>query len=542
MDIVATQAKNSKKTGRWHRRVLRLLIAEMQRPIAPAALIILLLLTGSRAFASLPDPLRINSGPIRGVAGATPDIRVFKGIPYAAAPVGALRWRAPQPVQAWETVRPADRFGPVCPQPAPNDFYRREYFTGPQPQFSEDCLYLNVWTDASSSEQRRPVMLWIHGGGNVQGYGSEPAFDGEAFARHGVVLVTFNYRLNIFGLFAHPELRAESEHHVSGNYQELDQIAALQWVHRNIAAFGGDPNNVTIFGQSSGAASVNRLLCCPLAKGLFHKVICESAAILNSRDSRQKLAEMEKRGVACAEALGAHSLADLRAKSADELLAATNKFRFDPTIDGYVLPELAVDVFARGGQDAVPMMIGSTADEGPYAPMTAAAFRDAARKRFGDGADRFLSLYPADTDEQAAQSKHDARRDESFTGERAEARAQAKLGVPVYLYYFSRKPPGHDRDKYGAFHSADVEYVFNTLGATDRPWEQTDRDLATAMIQYWTNFAATGNPNAKDLPDWPAYDSEKDSCMEFGDSIAAHPVTRTEKLEFLEPHLDKDAH
>lgn len=509
----------------------------------PAALLALacLLFTSSPSKASLPEPIHLDSGFITGVAGSTSDVRVFKGIPYAAPPVGELRWRAPEPPMPWDGARKADRFGPVCPQPAPNDFYRREYFTGPQPTFSEDCLYLNVWTAAPSASERRPVMLWIHGGGNVQGYGSEPAFDGEAFARHGVVLVTFNYRLNIFGLYAHPALSTESEHHVSGNYQELDQIAALQWVHRNIAAFGGDPNNVTIFGQSSGGASVNRLLCCPLAKGLFHKVILESAAILNSRDSKQKLPEMEKRGVACAEALGAHSIQDMRAKSADELLAATKKFRFDPTIDGYVLPELAVDVFARGGQDAVPMMIGSTADEGPYAPITAEAFRAAARKRFGDDATKFLALYPADSDEQAAQSKHDARRDESFTGERAEARAQSKLGVPAYLYYFSRKPPGHDREKYGAFHSADVEYVFNTLDATDRPWEQTDRDLASLMIQYWTHFAATGDPNGPDLPQWPTYDPEHDACMEFGDHTTAHPIPHPERLDFLEPYLNKEA-
>jgi para-nitrobenzyl esterase len=499
-------------------------------------------LAATNVAAALEEPVRLDTGLVSGVPGVSPEVRVFKSIPYAAPPIGDLRWREPQPPAAWKGVRKADQFGPICPQLpyVPGSFYQMEYFQGPQPPMSEDCLYLNVWTAAKSARERRPVMVWIHGGGNVQGYGSEPCFDGEAFARKGVVLVTINYRLGIFSCFAHPDLSKESPHHVSGNYGELDQITALQWVKRNIAAFGGDPANVTIFGQSSGGASVNRLLVSPLAKGLFQRVICESAAVWNSRDSKATLAQMEQRGLAFAGTNGVHSLKELRALSVTNLLAGFAKIRFDPNIDGYVLPELAVDIFARGGQTAMPMLLGANSDEGEFTPIKAATFIAETRKRFGADADEFLKLYPAGSDAEAAQSKHDARRDESFAGERAQAAAQAVLGQPVWLYYFDRKPPGHDRDRYGAFHAAELEYVFNTLNATDRPWEDTDRQLASLIISYWVNFAATGNPNGPDLPAWPAYDPRTDHCMELGDTVASRAIPDKVRLNFLKHFLDKD--
>jgi para-nitrobenzyl esterase len=504
---------------------------------------LVLLLMANASFGAITEPVRLDAGLVSGVAGVEAGVRVFKGIPYAAPPVGELRWRAPVPPAAWEGVRKADQFSAICPQvlPATNSFYGEEYFLGPQPPMSEDCLYLNVWTAATSAAERRPVMVWIHGGGNVQGYGSEPCFDGEAFARKGVVLVTINYRLNIFSCFAHPELSGESALHVSGNYGELDQIAALQWVRRNIAAFGGNPTNVTIFGQSSGGASVNRLLVAPMAKGLFQKAICESAAVWNSRDSKAALAEMEKRGVQFAATNGVHTLKELRALSASALLDGFAKIRFDPNVDGWVLPDLAVNIFARGGQAAVPMLLGSTADEGQFTPVKAATFRADIQKRFGAVADDCLKLYPAGSDAEAAQSKHDERRDESAAGERAQAAAQAALGQPVWLYYFDRPPPGHDRERYGAFHAAELEYVFNTLGATDRPWEDSDRQLAGRMISYWVNFAATGNPNGPGLPAWPAYDPKTDRTMELGARAGERPVPNRAQLDFLKGFLDREA-
>jgi para-nitrobenzyl esterase len=513
----------------------------MNRLKLPVSLICFLLTHA--VFAAIREPVQLDSGLISGVAGSNTDVCVFKGIPYAAPPVGDLRWRPPMPVVPWRGVRKADSFSAICPQvlPATNSFYGIEYFLGPQPPMSEDCLYLNVWTAAKSSRERRPVMVWIHGGGNVQGYASEPCFDGDAFARKGVVLVSINYRLGIFSCFAHPALTAESPQHVSGNYGEFDQIAALKWVQKNIAAFGGNPTNVTIFGQSSGGASINRLLVSPLAKGLFQKVIIESAAVWNSRDSKATLAEMEQRGVLFAETNGVHTLKELRAMSANDLLAGFAKLRFDPNIDGYVLPDLAVNIFSRGGQFAVPMLLGSTSDEGSFAPVKAATFRADIAKRFGALTNEFFKLYPADSDAQAAQSKHDERRDESAAGERAEAASQAALGQPVWLYYFDRKPPGRDREKYGAFHASELEYVFNTLNATDRPWEETDRKLADAMIAYWSNFAATGNPNGAGLPPWPAYDSKSDMSMELGGNIGARPIPNKTQLDFLKNFLDKDA-
>jgi para-nitrobenzyl esterase len=500
------------------------------------------ILAAQTLSAAIKEPVRLDAGLITGVAGANPEVRVFKGIPFAAPPVGDLRWHAPLPPTPWEDVRAADKFSPMPMQPpyAPGSFYQMEFFRWPQPPASEDCLYLNVWTAAKSEKERRPVMVWIYGGGMVQGHGAEPCFDGEAFARKGVILVTFNYRVGIFGLFAHPELSAESEQHISGNYAELDQIAALQWVQRNIAAFGGDPDNVTVFGQSAGGASINRLLVSPLAKGLFQKVIIESAAVLNSRDSKAGLVEMERRGVAFAETNSIHSLKELRAMPATNVLAATVKIRFDPNVDGRVLPELAVNIFARGGQYPVPMLIGSTSDEGQLTPIKAETFREFVQTNYGAQAEAFLKLYPTGSDDEAAQSKHDARRDESAAGERAEARAQMKLGQPAYLYYFDRKPPGHDRARYGAFHAAEIEYVFNTLNVTDRPWEATDRQLADLLISYWTNFAATGNPNGHGLPEWPAYDPKTDLSMELGDKVGTRTNDQA-RLDFQEQFLNQAA-
>ena len=494
-------------------------------------------------LAALEEPVHLDSGLVSGVNGLDKEVRVFKGIPYAAPPMGELRWRPPIPPASWSGIRKADHFSAICPQvlPATDSFYGLEYFQGPQPPMSEDCLYLNVWTAAKSSNDDRPVMVWIHGGGNVQGYGSEPVFDGEAFARKGVVLVTINYRLGIFSCFAHPELSQESSQHVSGNYGELDQIAALQWVRRNIAAFGGNPDNITLFGQSSGGASINRLLVSPPAKGLFQRVIVQSAAVWNSRDSKATLAEMEQRGIQFTAANGVHSLKELRALSATQLLDGFAKLRFDPNIDGYVLPDLAVNLFLRGKQAAVPMLIGSTSDEGQFTPVKATTFRADIQKRFGPAANEFFRFYPTDSDDQAAQSKHDERRDESAAGERAEAASQVALGQPVWLYYFDRRPPGRDRSRYGAFHAAELEYIFNTQSATDRPWEETDRNLARRLISYWTNFAATGNPNGPGLPDWPAYDPKTDLSMELGDRVGSRAVPNPAQLDFLKNFLDKEA-
>ncbi len=493
--------------------------------------------------AALTAPVRVDGGLVLGVTAPETEITVFKGIPFAAPPVGELRWRPPQPPVPWTGVRLADRFGPACPQRVnrPGTFNQRTFFPEPPVPQSEDCLYLNVWTSARSPKERRPVMVWFHGGGMIEGYGSQAIYDGSAFARQGVILVTFNYRLGIFGAFAHPELSRESPHHVSGNYCILDQIAALQWVRRNIAAFGGDPDNVTAFGESAGGASINRLLATPLARGLFRRVILESSQILMSRDTKTKLAETERQGVAFAARRGLASLKELRAMSTQELLAASASERFKPNIDGWVVPELAVDVFARGGQQAVPMLIGCNAQEGSFDPTTASAFQADVRHRYGAAADSFFRLFPCGTDADAARVRRDERSDQSLTAARAEARGQVRLGQPVYLYYFTRVPPGAEGERYGAFHGAELSYVFNTQATIDRPWEEVDRRLAERMIAYWTNFAKTGNPNGPRLPWWPAFTARDERAQELGEHIGPRPYPHPAELDFLEPFINRDA-
>lgn len=497
----------------------------------------------SRTRAALSGPVQLDSGWVAGITAANSVVTVFKGIPFAAPPVGDLRWRPPQPPAPWSGVRPADRFGPACPQKLnePGSFNQLNFFPGKVAAQSEDCLYLNVWTAARSPTERRPVMVWFYGGGMTEGDASQTIYDGSAFAQRGVIVVSFNYRLGIFGAFAHPELSRESPHRVSGNYCILDQIAALQWVQRNIAAFGGDPGNVTAFGESAGGASINRLLASPLARGLFRRVILESSQILMSRDTKSKLAEVERQGVEFGAKRGLSTLRELRAISTRELLDASATARFKPNIDGWVVPELAVEVFARGGQQAVPMLIGCNAQEGSYDPTPATAFQADVRRRYGAAAGQFFALYPCATDEEAARARRDERGDQSLTGARAEARGQARLGQPTYLYYFDRIPPGPGRERYGAFHGSELSYVFNTQAAIDRPWEETDRTLAQVMIAYWTRFAATGDPNGPGLPTWPAFVPGEELAQELGERVGPRLYPNPAHLDFLEPFINRDA-
>ncbi len=496
------------------------------------------LFAAGAVFAAVNEPVRLDTGLVSGVAGKDADVRVFKGIPFAAAPVGNLRWRAPQPAAHWDGVRKSDQFGAICMQAAGG--------RGPAPQMSEDCLYLNVWTAAKSSSERRPVMVWLHPGGYTSGSGSSPAYDGEVLAKKGVVLVTINYRLGIFGFFSHPELTRESDRHASGNYAFMDQVAALQWVQKNIAAFGGDPKRVTIFGDSAGASSLSNLAASPLAKGLFQRAIAESGAWLGlSVRPMTKLAEAEAAGVKTAEALGAHSLADLRAKSAEEVLKAGRGG--GPVIDGWFLPEDVADVFAAGKQNDVPILVGSNKDEGTFflQPGTADQFLERARRRFGDLTDTFLKLYPAGSDEEANASQLAAFRDELGWAMRNWARLQTKTGKSkAYLYYFTHEPPVAQASPRGgrgtgATHGAEAQYVFeNLLG--NRPWTDLDRQLADTISSYWVNFATTGDPNGKGLPHWPAYDEKKsDRPLVLGDKIELGPEPNQSQLAFYQALYDR---
>jgi para-nitrobenzyl esterase len=482
------------------------------------------------AFAT--DPIRTANGLVSGAVGANPAVRVYKGIPYALPPLGEYRWREPHAPAPWTGVKQATEFSAVCQQ---EPYAQTSVYYSPLGAIHEDCLYLNVWTAAKSASEKHPVMVWIHGGGYTRGTGATATYNGEVLAAKGVVVVTINYRLGVFGFFAHPELTKESPHRASGNYGLLDQIEALKWVNQNIVAFGGDPARVTIFGESAGSSAVNYLQASPLAKGLFHRVIGESGANFGRNGS---LAEAEQHGVKFAAQIGAASLIALRRKSAEDLLKAGGTFRAN--VDGYFLPEQVDMIFARHNQSEVPVIAGYNHDEGttlsPWpANATLQTLLDQAHQRYGKFSEEFLKLYPASTSEQAASAHYDSFRDAGMGWQmRTWVREQAKSRKsPAYLYFFTRVPPGLGADKNRAYHAAEIAYVFGNLN-NRRPWEDADRQLSAAMSSYWANFAATGNPNGKGLPKWPAYTAAKDESIIFGDTITVQPNVNKTTLDFFD--------
>ena len=503
----------------------------------------LLLLVASVAFASIADPVRVEQGLVSGANGTHADVRVYRGIPFAAPPVGDLRWKPPQPAAAWQGVRQATEAGHAClqvPYPASASLFQAKL-----PPVSEDCLYLNIWTAAKTSSDRLPVMVWIHGGGFTRGSGTGMAYDGEILARKGAVIVTINYRLGIFGFFAHPGLTAESKHHASGNYGLLDQIAALEWVKKNIAAFGGDPKRVTIFGESAGSWSVNALMASPLAKGLFQRAIGESGGLFSPMET---LADAEKAGEKIAAALNATPGAakdvvqKLRAISGEELLKATDHDLARAIVDGLVLPQSVSEIFAQGKQNDVPLLVGNNADEGTVLVPQAANLRQAgyisgAKMRYGKLSEDFLKLYPAASDEQTVKSFYSAYRDQVFGWEmRTWARMQGKTGnKPVYLYYFTRVPPGPLSQRLGAFHAADIAYVFGNF-PWPFSWDETDHKLSDAMTSYWVNFATKADPNGEGVPKWPVYTAKSDQLLELGDKIAVRSETNKTGLDFFDSY------
>lgn len=492
--------------------------------------IIASLIVAPAIVAAIPDSVRVQQGLLSGTTGKNPDVHVYRGIPFAAPPVGNLRWRPPQSPASWQGVRAAKEFSNACwqtPYPA-GSIYQAKL-----PALSEDCLYLNIWTAAKSAKDRLPVMVWIHGGGFTRGSAISDAYDGENFARKGVVLVTINYRLGVFGFLAHPGLAAESEHHASGNYGLQDQVAALHWVKKNIAAFGGDPNNVTIFGESAGSWAVNALMASPLAKGLFHRAIGESGG---SFSPMRSLAEAEKAGVKLDASIEA-----LRAKSAEDLVK-TNEQVVRPIVDGWVLPQAIATIFAEGRQNDVPLIVGSNADEGTTlapqgANVKAAAFTEGVHQRYGALADSFLKTYPASSDEEAVSSFYAAYRDQTFGWEmRTWARMEVKTGHhPVYLYYFSHRPPGPQRDRLRAFHASEIPYVFGNF-FWQFPWEEADHKLSDIVSTYWVNFARTGNPNGSGLAQWPAYNPATDEALEIGDAVSARSQVNKTGLDFFDDY------
>jgi para-nitrobenzyl esterase len=484
-------------------------------------------------------PVRVEQGLLSGASGQRSVVRMYLGIPFAAPPVGELRWKPPQPPAPWRGDRAAGEFSNACwqtPYPPSAAIYQAKL-----PPLSEDCLYLNIWTPAHSVTDALPVMVWIHGGGFTRGSANLAAYNGEVLARKGAVVVAINYRLGVFGFLAHPALTAESEHHASGNYALLDQFAALAWVKKNIAGFGGDPNRVTIFGESAGSWAVNLLMASPLARGLFHRAIGESGG---SFAPMETLAVAEKRGEELAAALGITQdvLKNLRAIPAEELLKSNGQDTVPLVVDGWVVPQDVYSIFAQAKQNDVPLLAGNNADEGTtLAPqgafLKAGMFAAGARQRYQGFADEFLKLYPAESDEQAVASFFAAFRDRVFGWEmRTWARMQSKTGrQPAYLYYFTRRPPGPQSARLRAFHACEIAYVFGNF-VWEFPWEEQDRQLSDAITSYWVNFARTGDPNGAGLVPWPAYDAEKDQSLEFGDQIRVRSQVNKPGLDFYDAY------
>jgi para-nitrobenzyl esterase len=479
------------------------------------------------ASATFATPLQAKSGPVvtvesgrmQGIAetNASP-IRIFRGIPFATPPVGDLRWRAPQPVAPWSGIRQATEFGPRCAQ---QPLFSDMMFRSAAP--SEDCLYLNIWTPAKlgrSPQAKLPVLVYVYGGGFMAGDSSEKRYDGAALARHGIVVVTINYRLGVFGFFAHPELTADSPHHASGNYGLLDQVAALAWVKRNIATFGGNPSLITIGGESAGSMSVSALMASPLSRGEIAGAIGESGALMQKWTPPAR-AEAEQKGAAFARSIGAPTLAALRALPADTLLAAQGKAKakdmpFDPVIDGYFLTEPPSVTFASGKAAHVPLLVGSNSQEAPGTAVfgsgapTVGSYHAGLRRVLGDKADAVFALYPAKTDADVLPAATTLASDVFLASPTWKwFDLQRRTRAPTYYYYFTRVRPRFVGDTagnalpWGAVHSAEIEYALGNLDTNPLyVWTNDDRKVSATMSAYFSNFIKTGNPNGETLPVW----------------------------------------
>lgn len=475
-------------------------------------------------------------GAVSGIQSSTEGVAVYKGIPYAAPPVNDLRWKAPQPPSPWEGVRRCDHFGHACIQPlrAGGGFYEREFyrhdFHAYPPPWGEDCLYLNIWTPAVEKDERLPVMVWIHGGGFTQGYSHEPRSDGENLAKNGVIVVSINYRLSIFGFFGSEELEKESG--FCGNYAILDQIAALQWVKDNISGFGGDPDNVTVFGQSAGAISVQAIAASPLSKGLVRRAICQSGAGLTVPEMRFGAEFLKRQGEEFRKTVGASGLEQLRAIPEKQLMEMTiqhgyaNMMAFPLIADGYVLPIDKGLAFKQGDCLDIEYLIGSTIDESrifpdyPKGEITRENFHEKMQgwyRMFGESCD------PADDDD-ALRLANKRGGIQWFAEHRSLACMLAQNGSkPVYAYVFNREPPGEDHP--GVFHSACIWYAFGTLKNCWRAFEDGDRRLSETMVKYWTNFAKTGDPNGPGLPMWSPFRNEDRLEMKLDIECGMHDFT-----------------
>ncbi len=489
--------------------------------------------------------VRTANGILEGVVSPDGKVCTFKGIPYATPPLDTLRWKAPVPPSSWTGVRKAVDYPRRAMQ---GHIWDDMIFHDDGP--SEDCLYLNLWIPENYPAAKLPVMVWIHGGGFAAGSSSEARQDGGNLCKKGVLVVSFNYRLGVFGFFAHPELTKESGHNASGNYGLLDQVAALEWVKKNIAAFGGDPDNITIFGESAGSSSVSGLMASPLAKGLFNRAIGESGAFFKSTSPMKSREEAENVCVKFADSLlGTTSIKDLRAMPAQKILDAALKIpreNFSADVDGYFLPDDCPAIYAAGRQSRVPLLAGWNLDEGNFdsflgndAP-TLVNYIAHAHARYGEHAKEFLTLYPATTDSQAKRAAQDFGGDK-FTAFATWKWLEAHLksgGCPVYRYEFDKLLPlpadAMSDTEPKASHSWDIEYVFRVLSSKNLPWTKEDDQVSELISSYWTNFAKSGDPNGEGLPHWPLYSNDGYQVMRINTASVAAPDTHRARYEFLE--------
>ena len=462
----------------------------------------------SAGASAMANPVVTESGALQGEAAGP--LTVYRGVPFAAPPVGDLRWREPQPVRPWKGVRAATTFAPACMQTGVS-------MAGETPpQISENCLYLNIWTPAKSPRAHLPVMVWIPGGGFTNGSASMPLYWGDRLARRGVIVVTVAYRLGPLGFLAHPELTRESRHASSGNYALMDQIAALRWVQRNISGFGGDPARVTVAGQSAGSMSVSLLMASPLARGLFQRAIGQSGGVFEPLRIAPNylLANAERDGVAYATSLGAHSLVELRRLAPADLLKGNVFAVSHPIIEPYALPASPYDVFSAGQQNDAPILIGFNAEEArsfiDLGKVKAASFAADLPSFWPVFPPAFLAAFPHATDEEARTARLDLETDIRFAWDMwAWARLQAAAGQgAVYAYRFDHRPPfpaDSPQAGWGAGHFAELWYMFDHLDQSSWPWTAGDRVLADRMSRYWMNFAKRGDPNGPGLPSWPRF-------------------------------------
>jgi para-nitrobenzyl esterase len=504
------------------------------------ALLALVIATNAEASDAIP----VTGGLVAGTVLEDSGIHLFRGIPFAAPPTGDRRWQPPLPVEPWQGVREADTWGTRCMQ--------GEMFGGPlvtrDEQMGEDCLYLNVWTPTKDPSAALPVFVVFHGGGFAAGSGSEPRTDGEWFARRGMVVVAPNYRLGLFGFLGHPELSRESGGRGSGNYGMLDQVAALEWVRDNIAAFGGDPDNVTINGESAGSMSVSAHMVSPLSRHLIHKAIGQSGAFFASPGPTlvaDPLAKKERDGVSFTRSVGADSVEDLRAMSAETLLAAVmsqnDGWGYGPGIDGYFFEQDAAASFEAGEQAKIPLLAGWTSSElgmsialNPEKP-TRASFKNALRNTFGSQWSKAADVYPSTSDEELLQSAADYAGDMfiSFATWKWIEVHTATSNAPVYRYRFDRTIPGDAASAYGAIHASDIEYSFNTLDSKPANWQAADREVAEIMASAFANFILTGDPNGDGIPEWPEYGATG-RVMYFDTTSAAGPEEGRARYELLD--------